>query len=112
MRRTILGLAVSMIGLCAAQAHAQWAVFDASNYANAVKEYREVQQLYTTANQTRDQVIATYNFARHMAEMPQDLYQRYATDFARWKTLSASNTFGNTADWISIANGQHGSASS
>ena len=112
MRRTILGLAVSTLGLCVAQAHAQWAVFDSTNFANAVKEYRQVQQLYTTANQTRDQVIATYNFARHMAEMPQDLYQRYATDFARWKTLSAPNTFGNTADWILIANGQHDATAS
>lgn len=105
MRRIILGLAVFTIAISVVHAHAQWAVFDSTNYANALRQYREVQQLYTTANQTRDQVIATYNFARQMAQMPQDLYQRYATDFARWKTLSASNTFGNTGDWISIANG-------
>ena len=112
MRRTIVGLAVFTVGFCVAEAHAQWAVFDSTNYLNAVKEYRQIQQLYTTASQTRDQVIQTYNFARHMAQMPQDLYQRYATDFARWKTLSASNTFGNTTDWISAANGSQLTAGS
>ena len=110
MRRTIVGLAVFTAMFCAAQAHAQWAVFDSTNYANAVKEYRQVQQLYTTASQTRDQVIQTYNLARQMAQMPQDLYQRYATDFARWKTVSASNTYGNTGEWIAAANGDRMSA--
>lgn len=105
MRRTIVGLAVFAAALCVSQAHAQWAVFDSTNYANAVKEYRQVQQLYTTASQTRDQVIQTYNLARQMAQMPQDLYQRYATDFARWKTVSASNTYSNTSEWITAANG-------
>lgn len=112
MRRTIVGLAVFAAALCVSQAHAQWAVFDSTNYANAVKEYRQVEQLYTTANQTRDQVIQTYNLARQMAQMPQDLYQRYATDFARWKTVSASNTYSNTAEWISAANGDRAIADS
>lgn len=110
MRRTIVGLSVLIVGFCVTHAHAQWAVFDSANYANAIKEYRQVQQLYTTANQTRDQVIQTYNFARHMAQMPHDMYQRYASDFARWKTLSASNTSGNTAEWISAANGDRSTA--
>ena len=110
MRRTIVGLAVFAAAFCVSQAHAQWAVFDSTNYANAVKEYRQVQQLYTTASQTRDQVIQTYNLARQMAQMPQDLYQRYATDFARWKTVSASNTYSNTSEWISAANGDRMSA--
>jgi hypothetical protein len=94
------------------QAHAQWAVFDSTNYANSVREYREIQQLYTTANATRDQVIQTYNLARQMANMPQDLQQRYAAEFSRWKTVSATNTYGNTADWISaVNNGQQEAAS-
>ena len=112
MRRTIVGLAVFISAFCAIQAHAQWAVFDSTNYANAVKEYRQVEQLYTTANQTRDQVIQTYNLARQMAQMPQNLYQRYATDFARWKTVSASNTYSNTGEWILAANGDRPAADS
>jgi len=105
MRRTIVGLAVFAAVFCVTQAHAQWAVFDSTNYANAVKEYRQVQQLYTTANETRNQIIQTYNLARWMAQMPQDMHQRYATEFARWKTLSAPNTYSNTGEWISAANG-------
>lgn len=112
MRRTIAGLAVFAVALSVSQAHAQWAVFDSTNYANAVKEYRQVEQLYTTANQTRDQVIQSYNLARQMAQMPQDFYQRYATDFARWKTVSASNTYSNTAEWVSAANGDRAIADS
>jgi hypothetical protein len=110
MRRTKVGLAVFAATFCLGQAHAQWAVFDSTNYANAVKEYRQVQQLYTTATQTRDQVIQTYNLARQMAQMPQDLYQRYGTEFARWKTVSASSTYGNTGEWILAANGDRVSA--
>lgn len=103
MRRALVGLAVFSTMFCA-KSHAQWAVFDSTNYANAIKEYRQVQQLYTTANETRDQVIHTYNLARQMAQMPHDLYQRYAAQFARWKTLSATNTYGNTGEWISAVN--------
>jgi hypothetical protein len=103
MRRTLVALAF-FAAACAGQAHAQWAVFDSTNYANALRQYREVQQLYTTANQTRDQVIQTYNLARQMAQMPQNLYQRYSADFARWKTLSASDTYGNTVQWVSAVN--------
>jgi len=112
MRKTIVGLAVFAILFCANQAHAQWAVFDSTNYANAVNEYHQVEQLYTTANQTRDQVIQTYNLARQMAQMPQGLYQRYSTDFARWKTLSASDSYSNTAEWVSAANGHQAIADS
>jgi len=104
MRRISVGIAVFTLLLSMSQARAQWAVFDSANYGNAVQQYRQVQQLYTTATQTRDQVIQTYNLARQMAQMPQSMQQRYAAEFARWKTVSASSTYGNTADWISAAN--------
>jgi hypothetical protein len=62
------------------------------------------QHLYTTASQTRDQIIQTYNLARQMSQMPQNLSRRYSAEFARWTTLSATNTYGNTADWIGAVN--------
>lgn len=86
------------------QAQAQWAVFDSTNYANAVREYHELQQMYTTANKTRDEVINAYNLAHQMAQMPSNMAQRYSAQFTSWKTLSASNSFHNTSDWISAAN--------
>jgi hypothetical protein len=104
MKRVAGAFVVLATLMFASQAQAQWAVFDATNYANAVREYRELQQMYTTANQTRDQIIQAYNLARQMAQMPQNLRQRYAATFTNWKTLSAPNTFGNTSSWISAAN--------
>ena len=85
-------------------AHAQWAVFDAKGLANGVKELKQLQQMYTTANQTRDQIIQAYNLAFQMSRMPQDLAQRYKSEFAQWTNLSAPNTYGNTSAWINALN--------
>ena len=79
-------------------------VYDPTQSAHAISQIREAQQLYTTASQTRDQIIQTYNLAHQMAQMPQNLYRRYSAEFARWTTLSATNTYGNTTDWIGAAN--------
>jgi hypothetical protein len=84
--------------------YAQWAVFDASNLAEAVKEFKQLQQVYTTANQTRDQIIQAYNLAHYMAQMPQDLAQRYKAQFAMWTNLNAPNTYGNTSAWVNALN--------
>lgn len=93
----------------APSAHAQLLgggiVFDPTQSAHAIQQISEAQQMYTTAIQTRDQVIGAYNLARQMALMPQDLYRKYAAEFSQWTTLSAANTYGNTADWIAAANG-------
>ena len=90
--------------LAAVPSYAQWAVFDASNLAEAVKEFEQLQQMYTTANQTRDQIIQAYNLAHYMSQMPQDLYQRYKAQFALWTNLNAPNTYGNTGAWITALN--------
>ena len=94
------------LGLLAApwQAHAQFAVFDATNYANAVKEFAQLRQMYTTALQTRDQIISAYNLAHQMSRMPQDLANRYKSEFSQWTTLTASNTYGNTSAWTDALN--------
>lgn len=86
------------------KAEAQFAVFDATNYANAVKEFAQLRQMYTTALQTRDQIISAYNLAFQMSRMPQDLANRYKSDFAQWTNLSAPNTYGNTSAWIDALN--------
>lgn len=113
MKRVAGALAVLFALMFASQAQAQWAVFDSTNYVNAVKEYKQLQSLYTTANKTRDEVINAYNLAHQMAQMPQNLTQRYSAQFTNWKTLSASNSLGNTSTWISAANnGSPQSASS
>lgn len=84
--------------------HAQWTVFDPTNYANAVNEFHQLQQTYTTALQTRDQIIAAYNLAYQMAQIPQNLAARYKADFAQWTNLSSPNTYGNTSAWVNTLN--------
>ena len=50
----MLCLVFALATLLAAVAHAQFAVFDASNYATALQEFGQLQQMYTTAVETRD----------------------------------------------------------
>lgn len=85
-------------------AHAQWTVFDPANYANALNEFHQLQQAYTTALQTRNQIIAAYNLAYQMSQMPQNLAARYKSDFTQWTNLSAPNTYGNTSAWMNALN--------
>jgi hypothetical protein len=97
-------LIFTLAALLVPSAHAQWAVFDATNYANAVNEFKQLQQMYTTANQTRDQIIQAYNLAYQMSRMPQNLAARYLSSFSQWTTLSAPNTYGNTSAWMDALN--------
>jgi len=94
----------SALCLAAVPSYAQWPVFDASNFAEAVNELDQLQQMYTTANQTRDQIVQAYNLAHYMSQMPQDMYQRYKAQFALWTNLNAPNTYGNTGAWITALN--------
>jgi hypothetical protein len=112
MRRTKVALVFSFLIIFVNFAHAQWAVFDSTNYANALSELHQAQELYTTANQTRDQIIQAYNLAHYMAQMPQNLARRYSAQFSSWKTLSANGSYGNTSQWLLAANGQWTTASS
>lgn len=100
MKLKLAPLLVVFAALLAPVAHAQWTVFDPANYANALNEYRQLQQAYTTALQTRDQIVSAYNLAYQMSRMPQNLAARYKSDFAQWTTLSSANTYGNTSEWI------------
>jgi hypothetical protein len=113
MKSRFFSFVFALATLLAPSAHAQWAVFDSSNYANAVREYHELQNMYTTAVQTRDQVIATYNLAYQMSRMPQNLAARYKSEWTQWNNYSAPDTYGNTSAWIdaldlgSATNAQH-----
>lgn len=100
MKYKLLLIFIGFASLLAPSAHAQWAVFDSANYANAIKEYKQLQSLYTTATQTRDQVIAAYNLAYQMSRMPQNLAARYKSEWTQWNNYSAPNTYGNTSAWV------------
>jgi hypothetical protein len=102
--RYVLSLVAIFAGVFAPGALAQWTVFDPTNYANALSEFHELQQTYTTALETRNQIIAAYNLAYQMSRMPQDLAARYKSDFAQWTMVSAPNTYGNASAWVNALN--------
>ena len=56
------------------------------------------QQIYTTAVQTRSQMVTTYNLAYQMSRMPQNLEARYKTDWAQWSSLVAPPN-SSALDW-------------
>jgi hypothetical protein len=77
----------------------------ATELQNWEQHLQKEEQIYTTAYQTMNQVIATYNLAYQMSRMPQNLEARYQSDFSKWTTfsnpsLSASNTNGITSAWL------------
>ncbi|MFP5227943.1 MAG: hypothetical protein ACLGXA_09960 [Acidobacteriota bacterium] len=94
-------------------AHAQFGsgiVFDPTQSAHAIEQIEQgfqqlqtAEQIYTTAYQTMNQVIAAYNLAYQMSRMPQNLAARYQSDFAMWTNFSSASvpdTYGNTSAWI------------
>ena len=62
-------------------------------------------QIYTTAVETRNEVVTAYNLAYQMSQMPQDLAARYKTDWAQWSSVAAPpNTYGNTSALVNALN--------
>jgi hypothetical protein len=62
-------------------------------------------QIYTTAEQTRTQIVTMYNLAYQMSTMPQNLAARYRTDWSQWSNLAAPpNTYGNTSPLVNALN--------
>ena len=93
-----LTIAYMTLAILPSTAHAQFGngiVFDPTQSAHAIQQIRQAEQMYTTAEQTRTTVISSYNLARQMANLPNSLYQRYATPWTIWQNVAAGNTYGN-----------------
>jgi len=100
-------LILSLLSFLSTAAFAQFGsgiVFDPTQSGHAVAQIQQAQQMYTTALQTRDEVISTYNLAREMASIPNSLYQSYVTPWTNWNNVNAANTYGNVVGWIAAAN--------
>ena len=93
-----------LAALLAPGCQGQWAVFDASNFGEAVQEFGQLQQMYTTAVETRDQIVTAYDLAYQMSRMPQDLAARYQSQASEWTNLSAPDSYGNTGAWVNALN--------
>ncbi|MEI9978237.1 MAG: hypothetical protein WDN23_04430 [Edaphobacter sp.] len=110
-------------------AHAQFGsgiVYDPTQSAHAVQEIEQGEQqlqkwatelnnwqqhllkeaqIFTTAEQTRTQIVTMYNLAYQMATMPQNLEARYKADWAKWQSLAAPpNVYGNTSPLVNALN--------
>lgn len=95
------------VGLLSLPAHAQFGsgiVFDPTQSTHAIEQIRQAQETYTTAVQTRDQIIEAYNLARQMANLPQRLYTQLTAPWTNWRNVSAPNTYGNTTLWVNSSN--------
>jgi len=63
------------------------------------------QQIYTTAVQTRSQIVTMYNLAYQMSRLPQNLAARYKTDWAQWSSLAAPpNAYGTSSALVNALN--------
>jgi len=105
--RGFLSLFALAIAL-APMAHAQFGsgiVFDPTQSAHALQQIEQASELYTTAVDTRNQIVTMYNLAHQMAQMPQNLAARYRADWSQWTSLQAPpNTYGNTTALVNALN--------
>jgi hypothetical protein len=91
----------------ALSAHAQFGgvVFDPTQSAHALQQIEQGTQIYTTAVATRNQIVAAYNLAYQMSQLPQNLGARYKADWAQWTSLTPPpNTYGNTSALVNALN--------
>jgi hypothetical protein len=110
-------------------AHAQFGsgiVYDPTQSAHAIQEIQQGEQqlqkwatelqnwqqhllkeseIYTTAVQTRSQIVTMYNLAYQMSKMPQNLEARYRTDWAQWSSLAAPpSAYGTSSALVNALN--------
>jgi len=122
MKLKVLSFLLTVTVLLAPAAHAQFGsgiVYDPTQSAHAIQQIEhEAQelnnwtqhllkeaQIYTTAEQTRTQIVTMYNLAYQMSKMPQNLEARYKTDWSQWSSLAAPpNTYGNTSALVNALN--------
>ncbi len=94
--------------LLAPAAHAQFGsgiVYDPTQSVHAIQQIEQGSQLYTTAVDTRNQIVSMYNLAYQMSQLPQNLGTRYRADWSQWTSLqSTPNTYGNTAALVNALN--------
>ena len=125
----LYGFVLAVLTALAPAAHAQFGsgiVYDPTQSAHAVQEIEQGEQqlqkwatelnnwqqhllkeaqIFTTAEQTRTQIVTMYNLAYQMATMPQNLEARYKADWAQWQSLAAPpNTYGNTSPLVNALN--------
>ena len=96
-----------IIGLCVGTASAQFfggIVYDPTNYANAVLRYGQLVQQLAQLRQTYAEIVSRYELAVRMAQNLQNMPARYRAQFSNWRDVVASDTYGNTGEWVNGMN--------
>lgn len=109
MRKLIIAGATALsIFTATAPAHAQWATFDASNYAQALEQVKALQQQYQTMQQ---QLQTAQQTAQSIAHFPQNelnqLSQQFNTQALR-NVLPNSSTVTNQLSGSSLSSAAQG----
>ena len=78
------GVAALSLGLASAPAHAQWTVFDPSNYAqNVLTAARSLQQVNNQITSLQNEAQGLINQARNLANLPFSSLQALQQNIAR-----------------------------
>jgi hypothetical protein len=86
-------------------------VFDPSNFEEAVQQLLEMEQQYAQLVQTYQMIRRQYDQMVWMAKrVPVNMAARYRAIATPWRTSSATNTYGTTADWVTGMNTGLGTA--
>jgi hypothetical protein len=106
-KKAVAILIVAALVLLPAVAHAQFGgiVYDPTNYANAVLRYNQLVQQLVQLRQTYQQVLNQYNLALQMSKNLKNMPARYRAKFSEWRSFTATDLYGNTAEWVGAVNG-------
>ena len=82
------GVAALSLGLASAPVHAQWAVFDASNFSqNVLTAARELQQIQNQITSLQNEAQMLINQARNLTSLPYNAVSQFQADITRTQQL-------------------------
>jgi hypothetical protein len=80
-------------------------VFDPSNFEEAVRQLLQMEQQYAQLVRTYQMIRSQYDQMVWMSKrVPVNMAARYRAITTPWRTSSATNTYGTTADWVTGIN--------
>lgn len=100
----ILFVALLSVGTASAQLGVGGIVYDPTNYANALLRYQQLVQQLAQLRQTYQQIVNQYNLALAMSQYLRNMPARYRAQFSTWRNVNATDTYGNTAGWLTGVN--------
>jgi hypothetical protein len=105
-RKWIIAVLVAAVFIQSASAQFGFGgiVYDPTNYHNALLRYYQLQQQLTQLKNSYAQLVEQYNLALRMAQNLENMPARYRAQFSTWRSVTAQDAYGNTANWVSGIN--------